>query len=460
MPAESTGTVESSGSSKILVFCQDVPPGWGIPTSGGGVRCWGLAGGLEARGHSVFVSVPQTIVAEALGAPPEARELAYAPGELMAVVREVDPDVVLTVQWPLAWYLEELHVPLVIDLYGSILLENLFFRTVHLESLVARKVRSLYLGDFFLCAGDRQLAYFLPWLLQAGVELAAAPVRIAPLSLPPVRDPKRPCPGGEPHFVAAGILWPWQDPGPPLMALLAALDEIGEGKLTIVGGPHPQWKKGCFPGTKPEWPKDVLNHPRVEHHPLLVWDELNELLATAHIGVELSLPNWERMLSVPTRVYHYLWNGLPVLVSGYLELASVITAKGAGWSADPTSDESVRQAVVAAVASLESWQQMSQRASNLVSSWEVEPRTLYEFCSDPTRRRKTPDLEQRLVAELAKVYRGLGNAEGEIDRLHAELERTARLNAELAGAREHLDRIRNSFPYRTYLHLRKVCGLD
>jgi hypothetical protein len=454
------GTVESSESRRILVFCQDVPPSWSSPTSGGGVRCWSLAGGLEARGHSVFVSVPRTAVADALGAPREARELAHTPGELMAVVREVDPDVVLTVQWPLAWYLEELHVPLVIDLYGSMLLENLFFPTVHWESFVARKVRSLYLGDFFLCASHRQLAYFLPWLLQAGVELAAAPVRIAPLSLPPVRNFRRPCPDGEPHFIAAGILWPWQNPGPPLMALLRVLDEIGEGKLTIVGGPHPQWKRGIFPGVKPEWPKDVLNHPRVDQRPPLRWDELNELMATAHIGVDLSLPNWERILSVPTRIYHYLWNGLPVLVSSYLELASVITAKGVGWAADPTSDESVRQTVLAAVASLESWQQMSQKAPALVSSWEAEPQALYDFCSDPTSRRKTPDLEQKLVAELAKVYKGLGNAEGEIERLRVELEKTARLSAELAGARDHLDRIRNSFPYRIYLRLRRVWGLD
>jgi len=249
--------------------------------------------------------------------------LSHLPGELMPVVRDLDPDLVLTIQWPLASSLDGLNVPLIIDLYGPLLLENLYFSSVHWESLVAKKMKALYLGDFFLCGSQRQLAYFLPWLLQAGVQLDRAPVHIAPLTLPPIGSLKPPRPEGEPHFVAAGIFWPWQDPSQALIALLSAMDELGLGKLTIVGGPHPQWKSGVFPGEAPEWPDELLNHPRVEHKDLLSWDELNDLLASAHVGVDLSLPNLERFLAAPTRVHHYLWRGLPVLLSDYLELVAL-----------------------------------------------------------------------------------------------------------------------------------------
>ncbi len=460
---------------RILIFCQDIPPSWGHPTAGGGVRCWGLTKGLESRGHRVLVSVPRPNVVNVSGAPAEALELSHHPGELLPVVRDVDPDVVLTVQWPLAAMLDGLSVPLAIDLYGPLLLESLYFSSVHWESLVARKMRALYLGDFYLCGSQRQLAYFLPWLLQAGVQLDSSPVHVAPLTMPPPSSAPVRCPSGEPHFVAAGIFWPWQNPSAALLALLDALDEVGMGKLTIVGGPHPQWKQGFFPGRAPEWPEELLSHPRVIRRDLMPWEELADLLSTAHFGVDLSLPNVERFLAAPTRVYHYLWSGLPVLLSNYLELAPVVIAAGAGWAVDPTDGIQVRDAVHRAIRMLENWETMSGNTSGLVSDWESEPQPLYDFCNNPRGRERSPSLEQRLVGELVKVYKGLGNAEAELEHLHKDvrdrdtwlleanercqgaearlrgaLEDIGVLSDRLVGAQERLAKVRNSVPYRIY----------
>ena len=467
-------TVEESRTKKrILIFCQDIPPTWGHPTAGGGVRCWGLASGLENQGHEVLISVPRPNI-RVPGAPKESVELSHSPGELLPVVHDVDPDIVLTIQWSLASHLEDLEVPLVIDLYGPLLIENLYYSSVHWESLVARKMRALYHGDFFLCGSQRQLAYFLPWLLQTGLTLDDVPIAVSPLTMPPHGKVSN-RPGEEPHFVAAGIFWPWQNPSSALLSLLETLDELGRGKLTIVGGPHPQWKQGVFPGKAPEWPEELLRHPRVRHRELMAWDELAELLSTAHYGVDLSLPNVERFLAAPTRVYHYLWSGLPVLLSEYLELAPVITSAGAGWAVDPTNHVSVVEAVHNAVDSLPSWNSMSRKAIPLVSDWNNEPKQLFEFCSHPKKRTKSPSLEQRIIAELVKVYRGLGNAEAELERLQKDVRdrdvwlqsanerlRTAEeklsksqeemlaLNEHLAAAEERLEKVRKSFPYRVY----------
>ncbi|MBN1424602.1 hypothetical protein JXA88_08600 [Candidatus Fermentibacteria bacterium] len=463
---------------RILVFCQDIPPTWGNPTAGGGVRCWGLAEGLVSRGHEVLISVPRANLHDMPKAPPIAMEISHLPGELMAVVRDTAPDVVLTIQWPLASMLDGLNVPLIIDLYGPLLLENLYYSSVHWESLVARKMRALFLGDFFLCGSQRQLAYFLPWLLQAGVQPDRAPVHVAPLTMPPGAKVARVRPEGEPHFVAAGIFWPWQNPTPALMRLLAALDEVGRGRLTIVGGPHPQWKQGVFPGEAPAWPKELLQHPRVVHRDLLRWDQLNDLLATAHVGVDLSLPNIERFLAAPTRVYHYLWRGLPTLLSNYLELAPVITAAGAGWEVDPTNGDAVRAAVLAAVAAMDEWEAQSARATALVDTWEDHPVPLYDFCAAPAIRPKTLSLEQRMVGELVKVYKGLGNAEAELEHLRKDVrdrdgwlidanrrlqaaeerlseaeEKVHGLSTSLSAAEDRLARVRRSVPYRLYRSL-------
>ena len=70
---------------KILIFCQDIPPTWGNPTAGGGVRCWGLAKGMESRGHSVFISVPRPNVIDVPGAPAEAKELSHMPGDTVEI---------------------------------------------------------------------------------------------------------------------------------------------------------------------------------------------------------------------------------------------------------------------------------------------------------------------------------------------------------------------------------------
>ena len=460
-------------AKRILIFCQDIPPTWGHPTAGGGVRCWGLASGLENQGHDVVISVPRTNV-RVPGAPREAVEISHNPGELLPVVRDVDPDIVLSIQWSLASNLEELEVPLIIDLYGPLLIENLYYSSVHWESLVARKMRALYLGDYFLCGSQRQLAYFLPWLLQAGLTLDDAPIAVSPLTMPPRKHVSNQ-PGDEPHFVAAGIFWPWQNPSSALLSLLKTLDDLGRGVLTIVGGPHPQWKQGVFPGKAPEWPVELLEHPRVRHRELMAWDDLAELLGTAHYGVDLSLPNIERFLAAPTRVYHYLWSGLPVLLSEYLELAPVVTSAGAGWAVDPTDHQSVVDAVLSAVDSLSSWDQMSRQAMPLVSDWNSEPRQLFEFCAAPSKRTRNPSLEQRMVTELVNVYRGLGNAEAELEHLQKDVRdrdawlqkanerlRSAEeklnssqvellaLNEHLTAAEERLEKVRRSFPYRIY----------
>jgi glycosyltransferase involved in cell wall biosynthesis len=409
------------------------------------------------------------------GAPQESKELSHNPGELLPIVRDVDPDIVLTIQWPLAATLEGLHVPLVIDLYGPLMLESLYFSSVHWENLVAKKTRALHLGDFFLCGSQRQLAYFLPWLLHAGVYLDRAPIHVAPLTLPPAPATATVSDEEEPHFVAAGIFWPWQDPSQALITLLSALDASDQGRLTIIGGPHPQWKQGVFPGEAPNWPTELLTHPRVDHVDLLPWSDLNDLMSTAHIGVDLSLPNLERFLAAPTRVYHYLWSGLPVLLSDYLELAPRITASGAGWAVDPTDDQSVRQAVLQAVESRDAWGRMRSKAATLVADWNAEPKALYDFCRAPVIRSKTPSFDQRVIAELVKVYKGLGNAEAELQHLQKNVrdrdewlseanerlasaesqlvdsqETTRVLAARLRDAEERLVKVRRSFPYRIY----------
>ena len=45
-------------SKKVLLFCNDLMPFPGLPTSGGGLRCWQLYNGLKSQGFEVIASMP------------------------------------------------------------------------------------------------------------------------------------------------------------------------------------------------------------------------------------------------------------------------------------------------------------------------------------------------------------------------------------------------------------------
>jgi GT2 family glycosyltransferase len=327
---------------RVLVISSDILPYPGMPTVGSGLRAWGLGQGLKSRGHEVLFSMPRAALkGRKKIAPPEVVELAWEHDTLAAVVRAVEPDVVVVCNWPVMDLLptELLGIPVVLDQHGPHYLERKYQKFGDPDDNARRKINALRKADFFTCAGEKQLAYFQSWLERAGWTEQERRERSAaiPVSLSP--DLPKHCPGDELTFVYGGVFLPWQDPSNGLSVLIDMLERRNEGKLYFFGGKHPVYPvdSGIFDALLAQLEKS----PRVVVSGMVSHDELIAHYTRAHVAMDLMKRNPERELAFTTRTVEYLWCGLPVIYNDYSELSDYIREYNAGWIVDPGDREAI-----------------------------------------------------------------------------------------------------------------------
>src|SRR5918998_1404401 len=190
--------------TRVLVLASEVVPLPGLPTNGGGLRGWTLARGLECAGFDVTLLFPRHALDDlGVRVAAEAREAAlphtFVWDEVGGAVARHAPDVVVCCSWLLAARLGPCPVPLAVDVAGPVLLEFLYQAPEKGVALAPRKPLGLGHADFVTCAGERQRAYFYPWLLLAGFDQDALATRLAtvPISTAPPGLPGSPRAGGE-----------------------------------------------------------------------------------------------------------------------------------------------------------------------------------------------------------------------------------------------------------------------
>lgn len=386
---------------RILVFCSDLLPYPGLPTTGGGLRCWQLIQSLRGKGHDVIASMPLfTFLARkfADAIPPDVRANAWDHNNQDALVERHRPDAVLLTS---SWTVDHLHgahpgVLRLLDLNGPLVLEAHYQRQGELGPLIQAKIERLRRADFVMVAGQRQRHYFLPYLLQAGFsveELDCVPV------IPPSRPSARPArvPPHRLDLVAGGGFYPWQDPYTALTTVARTLTEwAAEGqsdvRLRLFGGPHHLAGTGDTERFL-HFRQQVEHPPVVTFHDFLPHADLIDTYRRASAAVELHARHLERELAMTTRTIDALWCGLPVLYNNYGELSEAIREYDAGWTVDP-GDE---QRIVAVLTEMRNDPAAVERkaagAARLVADRFTEERTiepLAAYLANPAPRPRPP----------------------------------------------------------------------
>jgi GT2 family glycosyltransferase len=325
---------------RVLVISSDILPYPGLPTTGAGLRAWGLGQGLKSCGHEVIYSMPRAALAgyeEAV--PPGAADLAWTTVNIPAVFRAAEPDVIVACGWHLMNFMptERLGVPVIVGQHGPNYLEREYQGYGTPSENSRQKIEALRKADYFICAGERQMVYFQSWLERAGWTEQERCERtvVIPFSLSPdlpQRDPQR-----ELTFVYGGVFLPWQDPSIGLSTLVEFLEHRNCGKLLFFGSKHPSSEidPGIF--------EDLLVHlkksSRVTAPGMVSHDQLIAEYTRAHVAIDVMKRNPERELAFTSRTIEYLWCGLPVIYHDYAELSDYIRAYNAGWTVDPTNKD-------------------------------------------------------------------------------------------------------------------------
>jgi GT2 family glycosyltransferase/glycosyltransferase involved in cell wall biosynthesis len=272
-------------------------------------------------------------------------------------------------------FLRNIPQYLAIDLYDPAVLENL--ERFSTRSLTERRALNqvgvatynelLAVGDFFVCASEKQRDYWLGALTAAGritpdTYTADHTLRrlidVVPFGIqgtPPQHTRqvlKGVYPGIEENdkvILWGGGLWDWLDPLTVIEAMPIVLQDEPQARLFFMGTRHPN----------PQVPPSRMAQRAIERATELGlkdqaiffndWVEYSEranYLLESDVGVSLHEDHIETRFSFRTRLMDYLWTNLPMLVSSGDVLSDWVRAEGLGCVVAPGDVESVARGLV------------------------------------------------------------------------------------------------------------------
>ena len=257
-------------------------------------------------------------------------------------------------------FLRQVPQYIIVDLYDPMILENLerfasrpLPEREGLHNVGVATFNDLFaLGDFFICASEKQRDYWLgalsaanrvnPDTYQTDPTLRQL-LATVPFGLP--SQPPQPSkavlkgvrPGISPNdklILWGGGLWDWLDPLTLVEAMPLVLKEIPTARLFFLGIKHPN------PDVPPSQMAQQtlaraetlgLLETAVFYNQWTPYAERIDYLAEADVGVSLHGDHIETRFAVRTRLMDYLWANLPMVVNGGDVLGELVAKHGLGF---------------------------------------------------------------------------------------------------------------------------------
>ena len=404
----------------------------GRQRAGPAIRCVELAKVLS-RDHEVTIASAVPGDLELPGIKVILNALVHA-AVLRDAAREVDVAVVQGLALHLFPFLWRLCRHIVVDLYDPYLFEDLaqserrfaswrYLRQWHLLNDQLRR------GDFFMCANERQWDYWLGRLCALGrltpEEHKKDPSFRRLLGVVPFGiDPEPPqhyravikgvMPGiskGDVVLVWAGGIWQWFDPLTVIRAM--SLIDRADIKLIFLGTrhPNPDIREMPIVGESRNLAQElgVLGRKVFFMEGWIPFDERQNFLLEADIGVSAHTNTVETRLAFRTRILDYIWAGLPMILTQGDYFADFVAQRDVGRTVSPGDAEGWKQAILSLVASQDLRQAMKLRLHGLRAQfhWERASEPLVRYCRDPYHTRGLSGFRVGFSRLLTPAYRRL-----------------------------------------------------
>ncbi|MEE8484003.1 MAG: glycosyltransferase family 4 protein [Nitrospinota bacterium] len=317
--------------------------------------------------------------------------------------------------------------PVAVDLFASLYferLEDMRLRrmtpeqtSIHYSGMIEDLRRHLSLGDFFICASERERDYYLGILTNLGKlrpeiyrkdKQFLSIIAVVPFGIPKA-EPKRgqsiirgKIPGvGKNDFliVSSGSLWDWYDYETPIRAMARLKRSCPKVKLVYLGVKHPALKR------MPKAYKKLVNlaekhrvlGKNVFIHPEWIpYDRRERYLTEADAGLASFTDHIENRFAFRIRVVDYLWGNLPVITNPGNTLSEFIGQKGLG-EVFPFGDDKVLAEKIKSLASRPGvLREIKKRIfkEKKAFHWESILKPLVNFCSKP--RKVSPIFDDNL----------------------------------------------------------------
>ncbi len=368
----------------------------------------------------------------------------------------------------------------VVDLYDPFHLENLEMHTKNRHpqrrelaiSDIGVLADQLQLGDFFICASERQRDL---WLGALSMTERLSPfsyeqdptfrtlIDVVPFGLPP-SPPIATAPvlkGVVPGIDAddtvvlwGGGIWEWLDPLTIIRAMAAIRERQPAIKLFFLGQHHPNTEvvpvMAMYDQAVALAEELGLRNTTVFFNDRWVpYAERQNYLLEADIGVSAHSEHIETRFAFRTRLLDYIWAGLPMIVAEGDALADVVAVRGLGHVV-PIGDHAAFAAALLALADdggdTREPYVAAFAAARAGFTWPTAIAPLARFCANP---RRAPD--RQLAALSAPAASTPDQPAADTDQAvpappaaaPSHLRRIHELDAIIAGKNAHIARLEN-----------------
>jgi glycosyltransferase involved in cell wall biosynthesis len=316
-------------------------------------------------------------------------------------------------------FLMELSVPLVVDVYDSFVMENM---RIHSHETMLERERihgsdlavlnsQLWAGDFFLCANEKQRDFWLGMLLALNRvnpytydrdETLRTLIDVVPFGLPssPPEHNKQVLKGvyktiGQDDKVIlwGGGIWDWFDPCTLIKAMANIAAHRHDVKLLFMGikHPNPLIPRMQATGQAIQLSKDLgLYDKFVFFNEWVPYEERQNYLLEANVGVSLHLDHLETRFSFRTRLLDYIWAGLPIVTTRGDSMSELVEQHHLGKVVDYGNVEQVTDALMELL-DTPNLREVYRPGFEEVKgqfTWERAVEPLARFCANP---RLAPD---------------------------------------------------------------------
>jgi glycosyltransferase involved in cell wall biosynthesis len=393
--------------SRIMLVCPE-PLGHGQP-AGIGIRFMEIARVLRDDDHSVTLLSPDA--GEVTGCTADF----INPETLLSVSQSSDAAVVQG-HVANAFFLQAAPIPTVVDLYDPYIIENLHYYAERGAEVFQHDhftlIGSLARGDFFLCASEAQRLFYLGALLAAGrlnpavfesdPELRTV-IDVAPFGVPPAHLAINGQAEARPALdILFGGIYDWYDP----ILAIEAVKLVPNATLTFTHHPNPELTpQGKLAEAMEHVRANKYDHVRFE--PWAPYEQRAEFFERFSLALLTFPRSLETDLSMRTRVYDYLWCGLPIVTSSAPGTDEILTRYNAGV----VVSEDTPQAFADAIRRVPRNGDFARFVSE--HQWDRTLAPLREFCRAPRFERTKdafamrPAIPERPVSILRRLKRRL-----------------------------------------------------
>jgi glycosyltransferase involved in cell wall biosynthesis len=440
---------------RILVVSHDVV---GTYMAGPGIRYRELARVLSRHFHTTLAVPGDSDLVT-----PQVEVWPYERGHWDSLANTVhQADVVIACGDTLAEFpaLGQLTIPLVMDGYDPHTLETLALWAGRPGDLqAARHQRRLAIlqhqcqvGDFFICASERQRDWWLgllelrgrinPQTYEADPSLRQL-VDVVPYGLP-VEPPQATQPvlrgiwpglgADDPIVLWGGGLWEWLDSLTAVRAIHHLASDGHPIRLVFPGTRHPNPEM-------PDMPVRARMTALVDELGLagrhvffgdwIPYENWPAALLEADIGLSLHSQTVEARMAYRSRVLDYIWTSLPMILTRGDAVSQIVEQHGLGIVVDYEDEVGVADAILKLLEQPRSAWQDRFASVQAEMTWEHAARPLIEFCRNPY-----------LAADLSKnssTQQAPGPPELVLDNLREQVETLHRIvlerDAEIAQLR-------------------------